>query len=264
MTRQQIFLILGGLIAVILIYQLPRVVVENETGSEVASAEEPHDFSITDEDQNVFTSLLQQVKGDIELKKSVNFADSLAKLYLKYQQVDSATAYAEYILRADTSTSGILKAALIYYRSFQMSQAPEKATELAIKAKKAFEVLLVDDPQNNFIKNKLAMTLMTTENPMAGVQLLREVLADDENNREAILNLGLLAIKSGQYDRAKGRFEKLLSLDSTDFESLFYYGVTLSESGEIDKAQEVFQKIVNQAGVDPALKATASSYIEEF
>ena len=58
MNRQQIILSVGALLAVVLIYQLPRVVVENETTVEV----ETHDFSISNEDETTFTSLRQQLK----------------------------------------------------------------------------------------------------------------------------------------------------------------------------------------------------------
>lgn len=260
MNRQQIFLIAAGVLAVVLIYQLPRVVVENETGVEV----KPHDFSISTEDRSLLMSLRQQLNAVSEIKKSINFADSLAKLYLKYQMVDSADSYAALILSLDTASTSRLKAAMIYYQAFQMSTEPDKAVGLAQKAQEIFEELLVADPQNSTLKNKLAMTLMVTETPMAGVQLLREVLEQEPDNRETILNLGLLAIRSGQFDRAKERFEKLLEMDSTDDESLFYYGVVLSESGDTEAAKAVFGKLLNKADADPALKATASSYIEEL
>lgn len=260
MNRQQIFLVVGALLAVILIYQLPRVVVENETTAEV----ETHDFSITDEDETRFAALRQQLKESSDIKKSVNFADSLAKLSLKYQQTDSAVSYARLILSIDGSREAVEKASLIYFQAFQTTTDVEQSRELALKAREGFEALLVDDPQNNFLKNKLAMTLMTTETPMAGVQMLREVLSDDPENREAILNLGLLAIRSGQYDRAEERFVRLLELDSSDYEAMFYYGVSLSDGGKPDEAKAVFEKLISNSDADPALKATASSLIKEL
>ncbi|MEQ8470215.1 MAG: tetratricopeptide repeat protein [Marinoscillum sp.] len=260
MNRQQVFLVVAGLLAVILIYQLPRVVVENETTTDVES----HDFSINDEDERRFASLRQQLKESSEIKKSINFADSLAKLSLKYNLVDSASKYAQLILKLDTSKEAMEIASMIYYQAFQMSGEPEQAKALALKARENLEILLVEDPQNKALKNKLAMTLMTTDTPMAGVQLLREVLAEDPENREAILNLGLLAIRSGQFDKAEERFAKLMELDSTDNEALFYYGVSLSESGKTDEAKAVFEKLIDQPDVDPALKATASGLLKEL
>ena len=65
MNRQQIILTVGALLVVILLYQLPRVVVENETTVEV----ETHDFSISDTDQATFTALRQQLKESSDTKK---------------------------------------------------------------------------------------------------------------------------------------------------------------------------------------------------
>lgn len=260
MNRQQIILTVGALLVVILLYQLPRVVVENETTVEV----ETHDFSISDTDQATFTALRQQLKESSDTKKSINFADSLAKLSLKYQLIDSAASYARMILTLDGSREAVAKASMIYYQAFQATTDTEQSKELALEAKAGFEALLVEDPQNNFLKNKLAMTLMTTDNPMSGVQILREVLASDPENREAILNLGLLAIRSRQFDRAEERFINLLELDSTDYEALFYYGVSLSEGGKSEEAKAVFEKLVSTSDADPALKATASSLIKEL
>lgn len=259
MSRQQILVVVASIAAVVLIYQLPRVVVENETTAEVKS----HDFSISDEDQLAFASLRQQLKASEDIKKSINFADSLAQLYLKYQMSDSAAKYAAY-LQTDSSVAAQEAAAMIYYRAFEMASQPQEAQRLAGQAGEVFRNLLETDPTNSSWKNKLAMTLMTTEAPMAGVQLLREVLAENPENREAILNLGLLAIRSGQYDRATERFDRLLALDSSDYEALFYLGVAHAESGNNEAAKDVFEQLMSKQDADPALKATASNYMKDF
>lgn len=260
MTRQQIILIAVSVVAVVLIFQLPRVVMENEPATEI----KPHDFSMSDEDQRRFSALKQQLKESSEIKKSVNFADSLANLSLKYQMADSATKYAAYMLSIDSTAESRYLAGMIYYRAFQMAGDAERVKALAGKARELFEELLRRNPDSSSIKNKLAMTLITTETPMAGIQLLREVLEAEPENREAIMNLGLLAIRSGQYDRAAERFEKLLELDSTDDESLFYLGVAYAESGNTNESKQVFESLINREDADPALKATASNYLRDF
>lgn len=261
MSRLQLLLTVGGIIAIYLIYQLPRVVVENEPTAEVNIV---HDFSISAEDEVAFASLLQRLNANVDNKKSINFADSLAKLHLKYQQTDSAAYYADYILNVDSSNQGKQKAALIYYEAFQLSASEDAQIKYAQMAGNLFEQLLVEDQQNNFLKNKRAMTLMTTVNPMAGVQMLREVLADEPENREATFNLGLLAMRSGQFQKAKERFEFLIQLNDRDNEARLYYGVSLLELGDQKEAKSVFETILNDVEADEALKSLASSYIEEL
>lgn len=263
MNRQQIILVVASVAAVVLLYRLPRVVVENET-DEKASPVQSHDFSIKPEDENRFASLRQQLNVSSDFKKSINFADSLAQLSLKYQMVDSAAKYAQVIQELDSSAEMLLKSAMIYYEASQLSVKPEQGRELAAEARRELEILLEKDPQNNSLKCKLAMTIITTENPMAGVQVLREVLDSDPENREALLDLGLLAIRSNQYDRAVERFENLLEINPDDYEALFYYGVSLAESGNSEKAKTAFEELMSKEDADPALKATASTYIKEL
>ncbi len=260
MSKSQIVLVALALVVVIGLYQLPRVVVENEQ----AISLETHDLSTSAEDEAIFSSLRQLLNTSLEIKKSINFADSLASLYLKYQMLDSASKYADLILNLDDSRLATYTGALIYYRAFQMSNSPVQSKVLAIKAEEQFRTLLVDDPENSVLKNKLAMTLMVTEAPMVGVQMLREVLEKDPTNRETILNLGLLAIRSRQYDKAIGRFEHLMSLDSNDYESLFYLGVSLVEYGDTLAGKRAFNRITNTADADAALKATASTYLQDL
>ena len=262
MTRHQLFLVIGGIIAVVLIYQLPRVVVENETGTEVETTS--HDFSVSEADQATFQSLWRLLANTSEIKKSINFADSLADLSLKYQRIDSAAYYADLILALDTSFASRMLAGNIYYDGFQVASDQEKAMEMASQSREILEELLEEQPQQSSLKNKLAMTLMLTDTPMAGVQLLQEVLADDPENRQAIMNLGLLSIRSGQYDKALIRFDRLLALDSTDDEARFYKGVSLAESGNSDEAKAVFNQLIEKEGADPALKATAANYIKDL
>ena len=263
MKKTQIILLLAAVAAVVLVYQLPRVVVENDQLSEVNDVK-PHDLTVSDADNEVIISLREQLKESRENKKSVNFADSLAAIYLKYQFVDSAAIIAELLVSLDSSFFGKYKAAMIYYRSSQNALKTEKSVSYAQKAKDLFEVLLLEQPENNALKNKLAMTLMTTDTPMQGVMILREVLESDPENREAIFNLGLLAIRSGQYDKAEGRFLRLLEINSEDHEAVFYLGVTYGDAKDSAKAIEAFKKYLEFEGTDAALRATASNFIQDL
>ncbi|MFT4833842.1 MAG: tetratricopeptide (TPR) repeat protein [Flavobacteriaceae bacterium] len=260
MGRQQIIVVVIAVIAVCILYQLPRVVVENEGVTSMGA----HELSISTKDEAVFSSLIQLLNNTTEIKKSINFADSLASLYLKYQMLDSAVEYANVILAIDSSRLAKFTGALIYYKAFQSTNDPQEAKKLAATAAKHIEDLLVDDPQSSVLKNKLAMTLMVTDTPMAGVQLLREILEEDPENRETILNLGLLAIRSRQFDRAIERFETLISLDSSDSESRFYLGLSQVEAGDTLVGKATLKKVIGDMNINPALKATVSSYLEEL
>jgi len=59
---------------------------------------------------------------------------------------------------------------------------------------------------------KKASQMIQNGQPMKGVMLLRSILEKDENNIDAIWELGKLSMQSQQYEKAIGRFEKFVSL----------------------------------------------------
>lgn len=59
---------------------------------------------------------------------------------------------------------------------------------------------------------KKASQMIQNGQPMEGVMLLRDILKKDENNIDAIWELGKLSMQSQQYEKAIGRFEKFVSL----------------------------------------------------
>ena len=259
MNKQQIVLSILGVALVLLLFQLPKVVVDNE---EVVEAE--HDMTIDEEALNRMKSLREQIETNKNSKISISFADSLAKEFLHYQMIDSAAQYAEYILNTDSSAEAKEKAALIYYRSSRIGSVGGNQREYVESARSLLSVLVENEPDNNSLKNKLAMTLMASETPMQGVMMLREIVENDPQNREAILNLGVLAVQSGQYDRAIERFENLLELDSTDYEASFYKAVSLVESGRSEEGKKFFEEVLNSEDADAATKAMASNYLKEL
>ena len=256
MKKPQVLLSVFGLVLIVGLYQLPRVVVENDTET---AAVETHSFEVSEADQTAMTSLRQLITADN--KNSSNFADSLAGYFLKYGLLDSANRIAEEMLRIDSSLITKEKAVDIFYRIFERSGSGDEASLRAVKLRPLIESLLKENPEDLGLKNKLAMTLVTTENPMSGIQVLREVVATDPDNREAIINLGLLSIQSGQFDRAAGRFEKLVSLDSSDYEAKLYLGVSYMETGKTDAANDLFTEVANAESADPAVRQASREYL---
>ncbi len=256
MGRPQLLVTFGGILLVLAIYHLPRVVVENESQVDLAT----HDFTISEEDADIMSSL-RVLLTQPNKEKNSNFADSLAGYFLKYGVLDSAQVLAEVILREDSSLTGRRKAIEIMYSVFERSLDREDASKKAANLRPIIEEALSRAPGDLALKNKLAMTLVTTENPMVGINLLREIVAEDATNREALINLGLLAIRSGQFARAVQRFNVLLELDSTDFETKLYLGVALVESGEVTQADSLFKEIVEASDADPAIRQSAQEYL---
>ncbi|HNU55322.1 MAG TPA: tetratricopeptide repeat protein [Flavobacteriales bacterium] len=86
--------------------------------------------------------------------------------------------------------------------------------------KEAAQVRTMDPGQ---AKTQEAIALVNGQDPMRGIMMLREILAEDPDNVEAHWHLGLFSIQSGQYDKALNRFQKVLELDPENFPDAWFY-----------------------------------------
>ncbi|WP_420317191.1 tetratricopeptide repeat protein [Ekhidna sp.] len=261
MTRTQLILVLGAAALVVVLFQLPRSVVENEQLQEVTETES-HSMEIPQEVENQINELRRLVEEEENIDKKANFAHSLARRYLDYGIVDSAARYAEQIQGWKEGPSNL--AADIYFTAYERSSGPEQAKKYAQAAREILQNLLDKDPENLVVKNRLAMTMVVSENPMAGISMLREILVADETNRQAILNLGLLAIQSGQFDRARERFENLISLNPADHEAKLYLAVSLMEINQQSQARLLLEEILATQDSIPAIKMMAGDYLNSL
>ena len=258
MTRSQIILVVVAVVAIATIYQLPTSVVENESGITL----DVHDMSVSDADASAIQSLRSKLVSD-ETENLSNFADSLARYYLKYGYLDSAISISRsYLVQENSSLEMLRQAGEIAYATFERSQTSIEASERLSLVEGIYQRIIAEDPNDLKARTRLAMTLVTSQNPMAGITMLREVLEIDPNYREAILNLGLLSIRSGQYDRAIERFDKLIAMDDKDYEAMLYMGIALKEKGDT-VAATYFERIVETPEADPALVVTAQQYLQE-
>ena len=87
-------------------------------------------------------------------------------------------------------------------------------TFAAANARKAFENALSLNPTDIAHKINLALAFVDGgDNPMKGIGMLTELTKEHPNNPTIFMTLGKLAMRTGQYDKAVGRFEKVLELD---------------------------------------------------
>lgn len=259
MNKSHYLLVAVAIAMVIILYQLPRSVVENDQLQEVTESES-HTLQVPQEVQNQIADLISLINQENNIDKKANFAHSLARRYLDYGVLDSAIRYAKEIEEWKEGPDEL--AADIYFTAFERSPSQETGKVYAENARRILRQLLDKDPTNLFLKNNLAMTLVASENPMSGISMLREIVAQDETNRQALLNLGLLSIQSGQFERAKERFENLVSLDSADNEAKLYLAVSMMEINQQSQARLLLEEILVSQDSIPAIKMMAGEYLE--
>jgi tetratricopeptide (TPR) repeat protein len=246
---------------------LPKAVVENESQLK----EDAPTATTSPAGHNEIPATLSESIKNIRLKyspdasdqKNAIFADSLRSLYTQAGQFDSAAWYAGQAATFFNTTESSLKAGNAYYEAYTFAMEPEKQKQMALNTQEWFTKVLEADPKNLEVKSKMAMTYMSTKSPMQGISMLRDVLKEDPKNEFALFNLGMLSIQSGQYDKAVDYMNKLVAVNPNHVQGQLLLGVAYMNTGNKDKARQQFEK-VKQLDKDPAVQATADSYLKDL
>jgi outer membrane protein len=262
--KNRIILIVTAMALVVTIFMLPRVVVDNKSGNQASDMEASasrviteHTSGFSDEDAEIIKNLKKNISLPENSEKIPIFADSLAKMYKRYTKPDSAAFYTELAGKSAEETG------LQYYEAFTFAVDADKAANLGAQARKFLEAALEANPERLDLKTKIAMTHISTSNPMQGVSLLREVLDQDPNNLDAIFNLGILAIQSKQYDRARDRFKRMTEIDPANENAIFYLAFSYYNLGQDELAKELFGRLVKESK-DEEVVAAAKGYLDEL
>lgn len=273
MLRTRITLFIGAIILIVLLFNLPRVVVdnkkeevsENNVSKDNSGSTETdiHEEEIDPNLQNKITSLKENLSVAKNIEKSITFADSLAQLYLEANKYDSAAKFFEIIAVKQPNKRNWLKTGNTYYEAYGFAMDREKQEMLGSKTREYLFKVLEEDANDLTAKNKLAMTYLSTSNPMQGIMMLREILETDPKNEQAMFNLGILSMQSGQYDKAVERLSNLVAIYPNNTQAQFFLGVSYLEIGNKEKAKEQFN-LVKSLDDDPAVQATVDSYLEDL
>lgn len=238
----------------------------SESNEETQNGATQHLMTVSEEDKELLNSA-RNLYFEVSGKKDVshndehqaleNFVEQLKKISL----FDSAAYYLAIEAEQNPTLGHNLAAADAYYEASVFAINPEKASSASEKARRYYELVLKENPKNTDAKAQLAMTYVTTPNPMKGIAMLREIVEQDPNHAKAIENLGLLSVQSRQYDKAVTRFEKLVELKPDDVSAHLYLGVSYKETGAKEKAKEQLEFVFDNA-TDPALKEAAKEYLK--
>ena len=269
MLKTRLLIIAICAISIWLLFQLPKVVIENEgtlTGATVQdsiAANLPEHVQAPTEVRRAITQLKKEYGNSTGNEKNAIFADSLASLYRAANQFDSAAWFAERASEFFKTTESWMKTADNYYQAYTLAVNQDKQRSLGSKAQEFYGKVLDREPENLDAKTKMAMTYLTSSNPMQGITMLREVLAKDPKNELALFNMGMLSIQSGQYDRAVERLEELIEINPDHIQGQLLLGLALMNSGDKERAKVQFEK-VKQMDKDPAVQATVDSYLKDL
>ena len=275
MKKTQLILIVVGVLAIAGLYALPSVVVDNEgqadgisqensaASSESTEAIAMHEPELTPDQQLQINTLKLRVNEDSSSEDLVSSSEELAGIYQEIGKYDSAGYYLELAYENTPSTELAEKAGNAYYEAFSFALDQDKVNHTAEQTRKYLNMVLDNDPTRLDLKTKIAMTYVSSSNPMQGITMLREILEEDPQNEDGLFNMGILSMQSGQYKRATERFEELVEYHPDNLQGQFYLGVSYFEANQKNKAKAQFEK-VKELTDDPAITGTVDTYLDQL
>lgn len=275
MKRSQLILIAIGIIAVGGLYALPSVVVDSESkadsvsqenGSAATSSEDPvelHEAELSPDQRLQINTLKLQIAENSSQEEVKSSTEEIAAIYQELGKYDSAGYYLS--LAADQQSDLVLaeKAGSAYYEAFSFALDPEKVSYTAEQTRKYLNMVLDNDPARLDLKTKVAMTYVSSSNPMQGITMLREILEQDPQNEDGLFNMGVLSMQSGQYKRATERFEELIQYHPDNLQGQFYLAVSYFEAKQNNKAKAQFEKVKTMTQ-DEMILGSIESYLEKL
>lgn len=272
MKKSQLIVIVIGIIAIGLLYSLPRVVVDNDEGesaiSEAGSSTpqgmgDLHSAPVPVEAQEALQRISAKLSIENNLERFASLTDTLASLYTQAGKFDSAAYVLEVAADKIQRLDRFEKAGIAYYEAYTFALNQEKVAYLAEKTRFFLSKVLEQNPSRSDLKTRVAMTYVSSSNPMQGITMLREILEAEPTNEDALFNMGILSMQSGQYKRAAERFEELVKHHPANIQGQFYLGVSYFESKQTNKAKKQFQDVKNMSS-DPMILASVESYLDRL
>ncbi len=273
-TKQIIVIVIVvALMGALLARPIKGLVEENKGANASASTEASSAFNL----QTVSDMTKQSINGSLAqeitaLEAKVAAADAEEKLTLLQELAkkwDDLAKYApqgfiyEEMAKISPKFEYYLKAGDAFRSAYTNLQDTAMATALNQMAIQSYERAAELDANNLDAKTGLGAAMVTgTNNPMAGIALLREVVAKDPKNIQANKTLGLFSLQSRQFDKAIERFKTVVEL-KPDAESYFYLATGYENIGLKNEAIAAFQKS-KELAADPTLSQFIERRVEEL
>ncbi|MFD0795192.1 tetratricopeptide repeat protein [Mucilaginibacter litoreus] len=200
---------------------------------------------------------LAAAPGKVELQKQ------LAQKWDDFGQPAPSAFYYLDIARKSKAFADWLIAGKQFNLAYRMSQDTAAQGAFVVNAVEAFEQATKLQPENLEAKTGLGVAYVNGGGmPMQGIALLLDVVKKDPNNHDALLNLGMFSMKSGQFDKAVERFKTMVS-QKEEVEPYFYLAESYKQLGKKDEAIAAYERCKDLMG-DPVAGQRIDEYIKEL
>ena len=176
----------------------------------------------------------------------------LSKVWEHAGQLPLAAFYGSRAAKLENSEKKLTFAAQFFLQLMEDENNPSLHAWEAGEAVSCLEQSQKLNPDNEDTKLALATGYIEgTGEPMRGVQILLAIVREKPDDIPANMLLGRMAIQSGQFDKAVGRFETVIKLEPENKEAMYFLAQAFEGKGEKKKAIELLEKC-KQLVNDPA------------
>jgi uncharacterized protein HemY len=187
----------------------------------------------------------------------------LAHQWDDVNQPAPAAFYYQALARKENRLEDWLNAGNRFNDAYKLTQDTLLQPAFVTNSVEAFQSALKLKPESLEGKTGLGVAYVNGgAGPMQGIALLLEVVKKDPNNWNANLNLGMFAMKSGQYEKAVGRFKTLIA-QKQELEPTFYLAESYKQLGMKKEAIDAYQKC-KEMMPDPVFGQRIDEYIKEL
>ncbi len=249
--------------------EVKGLVKPKEDAKPVAAVTNTPSFSINEASAIGMTSLSTTLAKDITALESTYKnasgseqliqAKQLAQKWDDVEQPIPSAMYLEVVANEEPGLTNWLAAGTRFLKAFDNTRDSLAKPIMLQKANTAFTKAMGLDSTNTEAKTGLGVTIVNGMGaPMEGIAMLLDVVKTEPNNVKANTNLGLFAIKSGQYDKAITRFNTMISNGNVTPEIYFYLGTAYEFLG---KNTEAIDAYLNSKKI--AASSTISTFVDK-
>lgn len=171
----------------------------------------------------------------------IESAKQLAQKWDDVEQAVPSAMYLEVVANAEPILTNWLSAGGRFLKAFDNTQDSLVQPIMLQKANAAFTKALALDSTSLDAKTGLGITIVNGMGaPMQGIAMLLDVVKKDPKNLKANMNLGMFAIKSGQFDKAISRFNDIINNIKTTPDAYFYLATAYENLGKNQLAIDAY------------------------
>ncbi len=209
-------------------------------------------------------TLESSLKTAVNETEKLKLQKQLAKKWDDVNQPAPGAFYYQAIAEKQNTYQNWVDAGSRFNDAYKTTQDTSAQPVFVMNSVTAFKNALKLQPNGLDAKTGLGVAYVNggAASPMQGIVLLLDVVKQDPSNRNANLNLGMFAMKSGQYEKAVTRFKTLIA-QKAEVEPYFYLAESYKQLGMKKEAIDAYEKCKAMMP-DPAFGKQIDKFIKEL